>query len=699
MSDLFISNEKTGLASRTLDQFVLFFGSWTVSCHVTMFMQLNLYWCIGLFLAVYVLLIGVWVKSPADDVRIVSQANGPSDRAWQNLALAVAAMILAIVWIIGLHPMLTVVWLGAVVIVGLGLVATLTGAGSSSQFWPNESAPPDPGPGAVRQLERSVLILAALVALVMLFLGRPNADDSLYASLANRVMSHPSEPLLWMDSLHGFGLGAGLTDAYRVHSYDALIGLLGWTSTLDPIRILHVLVPPVAAFLIVLAAGQLAKFLTIRHGVLLVFTFIMASFLLNDSYGFFQLQQGKHILFMLMPLLVPVLVIRFAVTGRRRHGLAIMMAVIAGSGLSSSGLYLMPCLVVGAGLTAVLLLGRTMPLLTAVRRTGLSVIAIAYPLFVTAMLFATRVSFPGPSDGSEAWALSWTPERLIDVTRHWVDEGPRLPQVFALTTLPVFVAWALSPSRAAVAVTSGVGLAFLLFLYNPIAATMYHSIPELSPVYTRIQFLAPLAFLLAISLLPALFCFRRPRQFFKPPGLFSVILLAMILVMGPPLFRGQTPFEWAREMNQQGVATKWPWQTPIDRQLALSTCARDLLGPDRYLLAPEWIGTHIAMLPDAPGLVLNRDTNMRWISRVVGRDEAALRRNLIHWVQGGNTARAIAGPLQPAILSEALGRLGIDAVVVNGDNPDRALVGTTLSKAGFSMEKSCSGYNVWILDK
>lgn len=681
--------EEGGLPSRILDHFILFFGAWALAVHGSMLLKLSLPFAVTFFLIFYVIVLFVWRRWPAEDVGVIDAPMPPSNALWLNIGVASAAALTAAAWIFGLKVAAPVLWIACMAVLFLGVGATVFLRPSAGVSLCPATALQS------KKIDRATLALATTAALVTVFIARPNADDSLYTALANRVMGYPFEPLLWIDPLHGFGLGGGLTDQYRVHAYEALVGALGLLTGIFPIKILHIFMPSAAVFLIVMAAGRLAKLLLFRDAIILLTLFVLFSFLYHNSYGFFRLQQGKHWLFMLMPLLIPALVIRFSQTGAVRHALVLVAASIAGSGLSSSGLYFMPTVIGASVLAAVLLLFRSVPLMPLMLRLAFTMTTAAYPLILTLALYASRISFlEASADVAPAAQITWNAGLLYTVLEPWLGYTQRIPQVFTLIVLPVVAAWAVVRAFPAMAVAAGLGIGFAIALYNPLAVATYQTVPELNAVYTRIQLIFPIIFFGAAMLVPLVRAVQRRAGFTTAQTLVSFFFGTVLLVQGPMLYSGGG-FDWQRPTMPGVVKLKWPWETAVESMLGTAHCVADSVGSDRLLLAPEGIGQFVAMVPMAPPLVLNRTNNARWIARVVGQEEASFRLQLVEWMDG--SAEAISrAPYRPGDFSRGLRELDIRAVAISPGNLNEARISELLSESGFAVSATCNGYQVWL---
>jgi len=258
----------------------------------------------------------------------------------RRLVLAGLALVLFGLWLTWKSPLL--LWLGILAYLILGYADSLRG---------EPRVPPEPR-SVRRSSELFVLALAAMCAFLALYAHRYRNDDCYYINLAVTLVDTPDAPLLVEHTIHAPQPDNPRSNAvfvpYRVHSWESLGGVLGLLLGIEPIRVIHLGMAPIAAALIPLVLARLFRLLDPRRWALMLIA-AMGLYLFEGSSGLGFASQGLVRAFtgksVLLSLLVPLLVHHAIVLAARpspRAFVRLLGAQIAAVGLSSTALWLAP---------------------------------------------------------------------------------------------------------------------------------------------------------------------------------------------------------------------------------------------------------------------------------------------------------------------------------------------------------------------
>lgn len=335
------------VADRTLDAVLAALAAWTVVYHACLVLRVGAVPALG---ATAVLLgaAGVLVPrrgpapAPACAVRPGPARAGGAWRLPVAAAGAVAAVAMATdaPW-----------WL----VVASWLVAA---GGAVVAYRPRANAVlPDDSRAAGGDLGRweSPVVLAWTLALALLtlWIRRPNPDDLYYVNLSQWVATHGDFPL--RDTLFG-DLRWPMTSWPPVASYDALAGTVAHVLGLPAGTIVYEVVPPLATAAAVLALWRLLRtwrtpYLAWAFSAALVFLLLdgTSSYATPGNLFVTRMWQGKVILLCLVVPLALVHALRYVERPDRRGLGRLVVTGIAGVACSTTAMFLLPA-VAAAGM-------------------------------------------------------------------------------------------------------------------------------------------------------------------------------------------------------------------------------------------------------------------------------------------------------------------------------------------------------------
>ena len=198
-------------------------------------------------------------------------------------------------------------------------------------------------------LNETAWLLALCIAVVLtLTLNRPDADDAFYVNMAVGAVDNPLLPLLSRDTMHHLTNAPIMLSFYKVHSFELLAAFFSAITKAPAIIFLHVVFPPLAAIMALLAYRSLFRQLTPclwGFASLATCLFLCANGDVHASYGnlsWVRLHQGKCIF---VTAVIPIIIdatIAFAKEPSARGFLYLSAAQIAAVGMTGSALAIAP---------------------------------------------------------------------------------------------------------------------------------------------------------------------------------------------------------------------------------------------------------------------------------------------------------------------------------------------------------------------
>jgi hypothetical protein len=538
------------LSDRLLDFLVLGVGAWTGCYHACLLLDAGtaaalIAWGISLVPCAWV----AFRQRDADP----AETPPPLEVEWprRRLALVLGGYALAAVGAAAVYAFAdarwTFVWLvlflAAATGAGLAFLRTtglvrLELADDGARAWP----------GAL-----VALAWAGALAVLSLFLVRPDADDTQYVHLSTWIAEHGEFPLrdtLFSDQVFPAVIYPPLS------SFEALIGAVAGAVGASAPDATYFFVPPLATALGVLALWRLlrtwrAPMVGLALSTTTVFLLMAAQehrTLGNLFVG--RIWQGKIVFLVVLVPLLFVLLQAYAERPTWRQGVLLVAAGAAGVGLTTTGTFLVPAL--GAGCLIPLAL-------RSVRQAALGFAAVsAYPLgalAVTALVGARRAGEDFESDVVTG-----------EIARIVLGSGLfAFVAVAAALVGPVLIAG----RRAALMVASTVLL--VAVFYAPPVPPLVWEVADIGRVLWRVVWIVPVAALVGIvvTAIPA-----RAGPLVR--GAPAVLLCAALIVWGRPVWDSGT------------VESSPSWKRPPESV----TAARRILErsePGDVVLAPQEI--------------------------------------------------------------------------------------------------------------
>ena len=658
------------------------FAIWTVLCHATVVLGGSLDQLIGL--AAGAAIIGLAVR------RIVARSPAPAHpnheakaEVWPPLQVppwAAAATVAAGVT----APLLAAT--GRPLAAWATALAALTVAVAASV---RRGAGPVPRPAPSTP---TVWALAAVMAAVAVSANRPDIDDALYLNLAVGAVDNPGAPLLAVDHMHGVA-GVPLDPpTYRFYSLEPALAAATRLTGIAPIVWAHLVLPPVAAVLMVLAWAHLARLVApsrwreVLIALLAILAVVGNAHAWYGNLGVVRLHQGKGLFASIgVPLLLAAAAELVRRPDRRRLG-ELAAAVIASVGLTGSALWLVPALV------AVGLATGGLPMRGGGRAAAAAALAALYPpLLGLAIVSAARYPDtalaslisgpPAPSGTRPSQIVETGPPRSDDLDQRVVPMRSAVSYVLGggllamLVALTVIGLWWLSPEPAARRLATTSGLLFLAVFFNPLLSLWLSDHVTGRPTYWRGFWLVPVPLLLALATTSAVVRLRRHGRLVAAAA--TVLLLGAVTRV--PLL---SP---ANHVQLSPFALKVP---KVEYEVARQVVAA--ASPGAAVIAPQHVASWITTFRHHPCPLQVRRVFFGMLARAVPADD--LRR------RAGATEAVEATKLRPAVLAafaDALERYRVAVVVLPGANPNLPTLQFTLTKAGYAQIADSGRYQLW----
>lgn len=621
-----------------LDVFVLAFAAWTVVYHACLVLDLGAAIAIAAWASVVIPGVWLWVRAGSTPGGATAPVDGPPGRrrALPLTAVRVAhglvAVLAAALFAFTDAPW-ALVWI-AWFLAAAGTVVVVTLAAGAR--------PGEPSATEQRQAEAATTWPATLLALVWalalavlsLFLVRPDGDDALYVRLSTWIAAHGEFPLrdvLFSDER----LPAVIYPP--VSSFEALVGAVAYITGLSAAGLVYLVATPVASALAVLAVWRLLRtwgLANVGLALSLSLLFLLADAGSHRTLGNFfvaRLWQGKVVF---LAVLVPLLFVFLHDYVRRPAARGLVLLAAGGAaavGLSSTAVFVAPVLAAGC----------LLPLLRRSLRTALAGLAgvCAYPVLTAAVTVAV-----GSRRAADYPESAVDPERL---THFVLDDGVLAFLGLAAVLLgPVFL------RRATPALmTAGVGF-LVTCLFAPEVPRLVYDVTDLGRVLWRLTWALPIAALVGVLLGAALERVRRPAL----SALAVAVVGVALLVAGTPV--------WSASAGTR-VASKPSWKRPAWTMSA----ARRVLAEARegdVVLAPERLSQTIIVRSGTVTTVAPRRFYVQAL-REVPEAHADERLLLLSFATNGLGS---PGETDEAAVVRALRVVGVDIACVPADEPE-----------------------------
>ena len=200
--------------------------------------------------------------------------------------------------------------------------------------------------------QRAGIVALVLFGVVLVAIThRVDQDDAQYLNFVVTAMDFPLEPLfshsgLWQDPKVPLE-----STIYKFHTYELLVAALSDVFGVHHKTLYYLRLAPIFGGIAVLVHWRLAQHLAPQYALSVLLTWLVLIIALGAShrefgnFAFVRLYQGKSLLVTIgLPLCI-LLGLRFAELPDKRRALALGMAIIASTGLSSSALATVPFVV------------------------------------------------------------------------------------------------------------------------------------------------------------------------------------------------------------------------------------------------------------------------------------------------------------------------------------------------------------------
>jgi hypothetical protein len=573
---------------RLLDTVVLLLVAWTLAYHVCLVLRLGTTSAIVIALALAAVALLVvrhagWPDRGADSppLPLVLSPGRPRRRTPHlgRVVLAAAGVAGLAMAVSAPMPFIWVPW----------LVATLGGALWALQHFgdPTPSAPDDESGESARLATWVVLLWALALAVLSVSIVRPNPDDVFYVNMSQWVAVHGAFPV--KDTLFSNYVYPP-ADWPPVASYDGLVGTVARLLHVHAASVEYMAVPPLATIASVLALWRLLRTWRVRR-LAIVFSAAMIFLLFDGTSNWAtpgnlwatRLWQGKVILLCLMVPLLLVYALEYADRPSRGRILWIAMGGVACVGLTTSALFVVP--LIGVAVAAPL-----------VARSWRQAVAVLVAMSGYALVGGVITVLLGGRSADD-----FATRKLYRFDPSWIAHSVFLTWLVAVIgVVAVLVGPLLVPHPAARMTTGLLGLWFGIVLVPGVTHASY-SVIGLGPTLWRLSWGLTVGALVGVAVawvaehgvlwarghLAGAWGERARHR--NAPAVVLIVLLALLVPFGHPIWGGDTAAEW-----------RWPfhWQRSASSIAAVHAIqARTRRGD--LVLAPSALSTTLSVATTA----------------------------------------------------------------------------------------------------
>ena len=327
---------------------VCFFGSWTVYCY-TMVLSASSFTDLQAWSFVPVVAaLGTWAVCMGKGAPVgksFTEGINPAVQTFGTKSVALWALVTLIICALGLRifdAQYLSVWL-------LLLCASILVFRRASTSAASSHDEPVPRPN----WQRAGIVAFVLFGVVLVAVThRIDQDDAQYLNFVVTAMDFPFEPLfshsgLWQDSRVPLE-----SPIYRFHTYELLVAALSQAFGVDHKVLYYLVLAPIFGGIAALVHWRLAQYLVPQYAFSALLAWFVLMIALGDShrefgnFAFVRLYQGKALLVTIGLPLCLLLGLRFAEYPDGRRALALVMGIMASTGLTSSALATVPFVVV-----------------------------------------------------------------------------------------------------------------------------------------------------------------------------------------------------------------------------------------------------------------------------------------------------------------------------------------------------------------
>ena len=524
---------------------------------------------------------------------------------------------------------------------------------------PEDTSPPIQADTAARWL---LPIMAIAMAILALWVSRPDQDDAFYVGVAAFASGHPHEALLAFDPMLVERAWPLIFPSYRFASYELLGATLAWVTGMPAAATMHILLPPLFGALAVIATWELARVLAPARASTIVATVFVLTLLLGEmprspaNFSFDRIFQGKAILLsVVLPYLFATSLRYASSAGTRRDLMLVGASYLAAIGVSNFGMLIAPMVGVTAACSALVAIGgwqRTLKLML------MALIPLPYLGWVAYQ----------SHDGQALAAAALEPPFAI---WHSTFGGAGSFIVASLLLLGPAVA----PDSRLRRLLACPPIILLLILLNPLLAPLISHYLTTPPVYWRVTWQTPILIYAATALVFAL------RRGALPSGLRVAVAIMAIMSIWKLL-----PTQTLRSDN----SVQWSFATvKTDRNATIAADLACSLTAAGRLLAPDAVSGIAAMRESHPTLVSAREMYIYLLRGVIPAEDYQRRMRLDSMVNNGE-------PLPVQLLKQDLDALDVRTIVTQSSSATgNNALGSSLAEAGFTMAQRTPDYVLW----
>jgi hypothetical protein len=336
------------LSDSFLDFLVLALGAWTVVYHASLVLDVG---PLGAAIAAVAVAVPcAWLSfRRVEAPPVVHEAPGVAPWPRRRLTLILCGYTLAVAVSAGVYAFTSAPWAAVWILLfgAAGAGAALAYARAAGRLRLDLSAGDAPlvWPGAL-----ATLLWAVAIAVLSLYLVRPDSDDTQYVRLTTWIADRGEFPLrdiLFSDQVFEAIFYPPLS------SFEALLGTIAHFAGISGASATYYLVPPLASALAVLALWRLLRTWRVRLVGLALSTALVFLLLAAQDHRTLgnlfvgRIWQGKVLFLVVLVPLLFVLLREYVERPTRRQLVLLAAAGAAGVGLTSTGSFLVPVLAAG----------------------------------------------------------------------------------------------------------------------------------------------------------------------------------------------------------------------------------------------------------------------------------------------------------------------------------------------------------------
>jgi hypothetical protein len=638
---------RTGDRPATLDVVVAALAGWTLAANIVVIAHGDLNWLIRM---------GIPATALAIVLAFFGGRRVSDHRAQAPWGIHVRGGLLARVVAAALLPcLLAWSWLAFSVLTSAFLIAMIVARDGFAAH-----------PESVWRTNRWViLMLCVAMATLALWVNRPDQDDAFYVGVAAFASSHPLEPLLAFDPMLVERTWPLIFPSYSFASYELLAAAIAHGLSLPAAAIMHIMLPPVFAALIVLALRDLAREISPGRATLTTVLGFALILILGEMprspahFSFDRIFQGKAILLSVMIPYIYATTFRYGTaSGSRRDLYLLGCAYVASIGTSNFGMLIAPM----AGLTAALSCAvATGHLRRAANAAAPAALALPYLLWV---LWQSHAGTAVSADPIETPGNVWL--SVFGISGQYVVAGL------------ILLGPALAPDARTRRLLATPLLLLFAVLLNPAVAPWIARHVTTPPVYWRVTWQTPILIYAAAALTFAL----------THPAGRNVTPRTRICILGVVMACGALALPATTLTSTDGMRWSFATLKTEPRADRAADVASHAMGSAGRLLAPDAVSSIVAMRENHPTLVSARGMYLYMLRDMIPADDYARRTRLFLLVTAGQGA-----PVDQ--IRNDLRELDVRVVVTNTGTPDSQVSEGVFAEMGWLPVSRVPGYTIW----